>query len=102
VELNGCFRCVVAISKIFPEWQLWVASRRWAATDGFRRLNGGRRPGAALEDECQGRRLKRQSGHSRRQPLRPDLLHFVDLLGTMQARFSKGAERCNLMDLTRS
>jgi len=28
VELNGCFRCVVAISKIFPEWQLWVGSCR--------------------------------------------------------------------------
>ena len=25
-------------------WPKWVASRRWAATDGFPRLNGGNRP----------------------------------------------------------
>ncbi len=26
----------------------WVASRRWVATDGFHRLNGGRRPQPAV------------------------------------------------------
>jgi hypothetical protein len=28
----------------------WVGSRRWATTDGFHRLNGGKRPGAAIRD----------------------------------------------------
>jgi hypothetical protein len=29
----------------------WVASRRWASTGEIHRLNGGKRPGAAVRDD---------------------------------------------------
>jgi hypothetical protein len=38
------------VTVILPlhECRLWVASRRWAATDGFHRLNGRKRPKLAI------------------------------------------------------
>ena len=38
-------RCFCALR----EWLVWVASRRWTATDGLHRLNGGNRPSPVIQ-----------------------------------------------------
>ncbi len=45
---KGCFYGLRFLSSRYAECLGWVASRRWAATGEFHRLNGGRRPQPAV------------------------------------------------------